>query len=127
MIVPGRYCFVSRRCTQRQFLLRPGNKTNKAFRYCLAVAANRCGIEVVAFCAEANHHHLLCRDPHGNLPAFLAHFHAMLAKTVNCALGRWENFWASEQTCVVECIGADAIFDKLIYVIASFCLLKTTC
>jgi triacylglycerol lipase len=35
---------ITRRCTQRQFLLRPDPATNNAFVYCLAVAAQRAGI-----------------------------------------------------------------------------------
>jgi len=30
---------ITRRCTQRQFLMRPDPVTNNAFIYCLAVAA----------------------------------------------------------------------------------------
>jgi REP element-mobilizing transposase RayT len=118
-IVPGRYYLITRRCTQRQFLLRPGNRTNRAFRYCLAEAAQRYGIEVVAFCAESNHHHTLIYDPHGNLSAFLAHFHKMLAKVLNAKLGRWENFFATEQTCVTECLDPEAIFDKTVYTLTN--------
>ncbi len=119
MVLPGRYYFVSRRCTQRQFLLRPDDKTNRAFRYCLAEAAARYGIDVVAFSAESNHYHGVFGDPHGQLSAFLAHFHKLLAKVLNAKLGRWENFFASEQTCVTECLDADAVFDKIIYTVTN--------
>ncbi len=119
MLLPGRYYLVSRRCTQRQFLLRPDDKTNRAFRYCLAEAAARYGIEVVAFSAESNHYHGVFGDPHGNLSAFLAHFHKLLAKVLNAKLRRWENFFATEQTCVTECLDADAVFDKIVYTVTN--------
>jgi len=32
---------ITRRCTQRQFLMRPDDETNNAFIYCLAEAASR--------------------------------------------------------------------------------------
>ena len=118
-IFPDRYHFLSRRCTQRQFLLRPGKKTNWAFEYCLAEAAARYGIEVVAFSAESNHYHAVVYDRHGNLPAFLAHVHKMLAKVLNCHLGRWENFWASEPTCYVECIAPEDVFGESIYTLTN--------
>ena len=38
-VIPGRFYMVTRRCTQRQFLLRPDAETNNAFLYCLGVAA----------------------------------------------------------------------------------------
>ena len=40
-IIPGRFYMVTRRCTQRQLLLRPDEETNNAFLYCLAEAAQR--------------------------------------------------------------------------------------
>ena len=38
---------ITRRCTQRQFLMRPDRETNNAFIYCLAVAAHRFNIRVL--------------------------------------------------------------------------------
>jgi len=34
-VLPGQFCLVTRRCVQRQFLLRPDAETNNAFTYCL--------------------------------------------------------------------------------------------
>ncbi|MCI0432809.1 MAG: hypothetical protein L0271_04055, partial [Gemmatimonadetes bacterium] len=73
-IVPGRFYMVTRRCTQRQFLLRPNPETNNAFIYCLAVAAQRCDINVLLPCAMSNHAHTVVYDRHGTLPAFTEHF-----------------------------------------------------
>jgi REP element-mobilizing transposase RayT len=61
-VIPGRFYMVTRRCTQRQFLLRPDKETNNAFIYCLAEAAQRFGIDVLLPCAMANHH--LCAAAH---------------------------------------------------------------
>jgi len=40
-VLPGQFYLVTRRCTQRQFLLRPDAATNNAFTYCLIEAAQR--------------------------------------------------------------------------------------
>jgi len=40
-VVPGRFLVVNRRCTQRQFLLRPDAETNNAWVYLLGEAAQR--------------------------------------------------------------------------------------
>jgi hypothetical protein len=85
----------------------------------MAEAAARYRIEVVAFSAESNHYHAVVYDAHGNLSAFLAHFHKMLAKVLNAKLGRWENFFATEQTCVTECLDAEAVFDKTVYTVSN--------
>ena len=40
-VLPGRTYMITRRCSERRFLLWPDNKTTNAFIYCLAVAAQR--------------------------------------------------------------------------------------
>jgi len=60
---------IMRRCTQRQFLMRPDRETNNAFIYCLAV-----GARVLFTAAMSNHHHTGIEDPEGNYPAFIEHF-----------------------------------------------------
>ena len=45
-VLPGQFYLLTRRCTQRQFLLRPDPDTNNAFTYCLAVAAQKYDIDV---------------------------------------------------------------------------------
>ncbi len=106
---------LTRRCTQRQFLLQPDDETNNAFVYCLAVAAQRYGIEVILPMAECNHHHTLYRDPLGNYPRFVEHFHKLVARCMNVHRGRWENFWASEEPCVTQLLDPETVIEKLVY------------
>ena len=49
---------VTRRCAQRQLLLRPCATTTAIFAYVLGVAAKRYRVSVHAFCVMSNH----CRD-----------------------------------------------------------------
>src|SRR5689334_8195209 len=115
-VVPGRFYLVTRRCTQRQFLLRPDDETNNGFIYCLGEAAQRCQIDVLLPVAMSNHYHVVVFDRHGRLPQFTEHFHKMLAKCQNALRGRWENFWASEQVCVVHLVELADVMHKLVYV-----------
>ena len=39
----------------------------------------------------------------------------MFARSQNALRGRWENFWSSEQVCVVKLVGREAVMDKLVY------------
>ena len=110
---------ITRRCTQRQFLMRPDEKTNNAYIYCLAVAAQRYRIRVIFTAAMSNHHHTGIEDPDGNYPAFLEHFHKLFAKCQNALRGRWENFWSSEQTSVVRLVDPDDIIDKMVYALTN--------
>jgi putative transposase len=118
-VLPKRVYMITRRCTQRQFLMRPDRETNNAFVYCLAEAASRFGIEVLFTVAMSNHHHTGIYDPDGRYPAFLEHFHKMFAKCQNALRGRWENFWSSEQTSVVRLVNPDDILDKLVYALGN--------
>jgi putative transposase len=118
-VVPGCTYLVTRRCTQRQFLLRPDDETNNAFRYCFAYAAKRAGIDVVAFISNSNHYHAVVVDVEGRIPEFLESFHKLLAKHQNALRGRWENFWSSEQTSLVELVGSDDVLAKVIYTLAN--------
>jgi putative transposase len=114
-VLPGRCLFITRRCTQRTFLLRPDERVNQAIKYCLAEAAARFDVTVMWFTAMSTHAHYGLFDPHGVYPAFMAHFHKLVAKVLNCKWGRFENLWSSEAPSVVECVEPDDGFGKMIY------------
>jgi len=101
-VMPGQFYLITRRCTQRQFLLRPDPATNNAFLYCLIHAAQRSEVDVLLPCAMSNHYHVVIYDRAGRYPELIEHFHKLLARSQNALRGRWENFWSSEQTCVVR-------------------------
>jgi putative transposase len=113
-VLPG-YYFITRRCTQRQFLLRPDAETNNAFIYCLALAAKKYDIDLILAVAESNHHHTVIYDRHGHYPKFMEHFHKLVARSQNSLRGRWENFWASQQACVVRLVDRADVIAKLVY------------
>ena len=118
-VLPGQTYMITRRCTQRQFLMRPDRQTNNAFIYCLAEAAARYRIQVLFTVAMSNHHHTGVYDPEGNYPAFLEHFHKLFAKCQNAWRGRWENFWSSEQTSVVRLVEPGDVLEKLTYALTN--------
>jgi len=115
-VYPGSTLFVTRSCTQRQFLLRPDRETNNAFIYCLAVAAKRYRIDVIDFIQMSNHLHDALYDRHGNGPAFYEHFHKLLARCVNALRGRWENLFSTEQVCVVRVETREDLIKRLVYI-----------
>ena len=118
-VVPGRFCMVTRRCSERRFLMRPDAETTNAFLYCLAVAADRARVQVVFFMAMSNHYHAGVIDTAGRLPEFLECFHKLFAKHQNVLRGRWENFWASEQTSVVELVDDKDGLAKMVYALTN--------
>jgi putative transposase len=114
-VLPGQFYMLTRRCTQRQFLLRPDSITNETFVYCLAEAAQRFGIVIILPSALSNHHHTILFDRHGTIVEFMEHFHKMLAKALNAHRGRWENLWSCGPPCLVRLVDAADVLDKLVY------------
>ena len=74
-------------------------------------------ISVLLPCAMSNHYHAVIFDRLGTYPQFLEHFNKMFARSQNALRGRWENFWSSEQVCVVKLVDREAVLDKLVYTV----------
>jgi len=53
------------------------------------------------------------------MPEFLENFHKLLAKHQNALRGRWENFWATEATSVVELPDSDAVLSRVTYALTN--------
>ena len=118
-VLPAITYLVTRRCAQRQFLLKPSKATNDTFLYLLAVAARRFEIQIHAFCVLSNHFHLVLTDPHARLPAFHQFLDALVARAMNASLGRWESFWAPNSYSAVKLVTPADVLDKAAYVLAN--------
>lgn len=119
-ILPGSTYLVTRRCTQRQFLLTPTNrKYVEAFLYCLAYAKSRTGVLIYAVIVMGNHYHIVVTDPYGVLPVFAEILNKLVAKCMNSMRGRWENFWSSEQVSYVRLLDDDAVTKKIAYTLCN--------
>ena len=70
-ILPGTTYLLTRRCTQRQFLLRPSAVINQVFLCFLARAAELTGVQIHAFGVLSNHDHLVVTDPERRLASFM--------------------------------------------------------
>lgn len=118
-VLPGTTYLITRRCAQRQFLLRPSPTTNAIFRYVLAVAAKRFRVELHAYCVLSNHFHLVVTDPEARLPAFEQYLDSLVARAVNASLGRWESFWAPSSYSAVALSSPEDVVAKCAYVLAN--------
>jgi REP element-mobilizing transposase RayT len=118
-VLPGTTYLVTRRCSQRQFLLRPSKVTNQTIGYLLAIAARRFHVDVHAFCVMSNHLHLVVTDPEASLPAFSQFFDSLVARSMNSLLARWEHFWAPTSYSAVALPGPAEVVDKSAYVLAN--------
>ena len=118
-VVPGTTYLLTRRCTQRRFMLVPRGVVPKLFGYCVALAAERHGILVHAVTCMSNHWHAVVTDPHGTIPAFARDVHSLSARAVNAHYGRWEAFWSSQRLSLVELVDAEDVWDKLVYTVTN--------
>jgi REP element-mobilizing transposase RayT len=118
-IVAGNTYLVTRRCTQRQLLLRPSTVVNQIFLYCLAEAARRTAVEVHAFNVMGNHYHLVVTDVQARLPEFIRWLDEFVAKCLNATLGRWEAVWSSGTYSAVRLEDDEAVMAKIIYTLTN--------
>jgi putative transposase len=118
-IVASATVMITRRCLDRMFLLRPSKIANEVFSYILAVAANKYGILLHAYCVLSNHFHLVLTDPEGNLPKFEQYLDALVARSFNALYGRWDFFWTSGSYSAVTLATPADILDKMAYVLAN--------
>jgi REP element-mobilizing transposase RayT len=118
-VLAGNAIMVTRRCTQRQFLLRPDPVVDQVLTYCLVLAAKRHGIEIFSLVFLSNHFHLGCVDPGGHLPKFMSHFASLAARALNVHHKRGENLWAPGSYSAVTLANREAVLDKIAYMIAN--------
>jgi hypothetical protein len=118
-ILGGKSYLITRRCSERRFLLKPSRRTEAIFPYALAVYARRYGVQVHGYCVLSNHYHLVLTDALGRLPDFQRDLDSLLARATNCALGRWDGFWERESYSAVELVTPAAVHEKLVYLLAN--------
>lgn len=118
-VVPGTCYLVTRRCSQRQFLLRPSELTNQIFLYVLALASARFGVLVHAYCVLSNHYHLVVTDADARLPAFGQYLDSLVARAMNVELERCESFWSPQSYSAVALLDARDVVDKAAYTLAN--------
>ncbi len=118
-MVAGTTYLVSRRCTQREFLLKPSVLSNLVLKFVLAVAAARYGMLLHAVCVMSNHLHIVLTDARANLPDFGHLFCGVVAKALNALHGRWESFWAPSSYSAVALVSPEDIVEKVAYTLAN--------
>lgn len=118
-IRPGTMYKVTRRTTQRLYLLLPTRMTHEVFGYCLGVALERFGIRMHAVTVLCNHYHIDITDPYGLLPAFKHLLNLLVARALNAHLGRFENFFASDAPSDVEMATPEEVLDRMVYTLTN--------
>jgi REP element-mobilizing transposase RayT len=118
-ICPGKTYFVTRRCTQRQFLLRPSPEVTALIGYVLAVAAARTGVLIHTCVVMSSHVHMVLTDPEARLPEFSQYLWSLVARALNASLGRWESFWAPSSYSAVLLETHESVVEKTAYALTN--------
>ncbi len=118
-VVPGTRYLLTRRSSERRFFLRPSRTVNHILRYVLAVATQRYGVALHAFCVLSTHLHLVLTDVKGNLPEFERYLHSLIARSINALHGHFESFWAPGSYSAVALLASEDVVSKCAYVLCN--------
>ena len=68
----------------------------------------------------SNHYHIIVTDTLRQIPIFTEELNKLLAKSLNCHHGRWENFFsAGDQTSQVALVSEHDVMAKTVYLLAN--------
>ncbi|MFU8805290.1 MAG: transposase, partial [Bradymonadaceae bacterium] len=93
-------------------------RINALIMACLARAAARHGIEVMAYIFMGNHFHLLVRAPRCNLSEFMKDFQGCLSVRVKAFHGLGEGIF-SQRFHDVALLDESCVFEELMYILAN--------
>lgn len=116
-----RYCpkgstyLITRRCWTGLLLFSPQPWVPRVFGYCLALAAERYGIELHGFMVMSNHWHGLVTDPRGEIGKFLCDLHSLVARAINQGRKRTDGVWSRQPTSLVRLETEDSVIRSLTY------------
>lgn len=118
-IIKSRSYLATRRCAQREFLLRPERDVDEGFKFILAEAARCYGIRIFAVVVMSNHYHLVLSDPRGVLPAFVHRLNSATGHAFNVKRRRRENFWSSRVSKPTFLVELEDIIAKIVYTLVN--------
>jgi REP element-mobilizing transposase RayT len=109
--------FVSVRCFQQRYLLRPSAETNEVLGGVLSRAVRLHGIELYSFSVVSNHIHLVVRARRGNLPKFMQYLLANVSKKVG-RLVRWHGSFWERRYSAEPILDEAALLERVRYVLS---------
>ena len=118
-VIEGRSLLITRRCTQRQFLLAPSELLNQLFLFCVGYASQRYSVAVHAACVMSNHYHLVVTDPLAQLPKFKHRLNLLLSRALNSHYGRWESLFVGGSSPPVWLVDRDDALEKMVYALTN--------
>lgn len=124
-VIPATIWELTRRCTGRQFLLRPDREVVEAVLYSVAYSADRWGILVHWILLMMDHYHDGVTDTRGTRVEFITEAHGLIARCIKSMRGQdgtpmeGEVWAASEQTGRVLLVSEEGAIDACAYALAN--------
>jgi REP element-mobilizing transposase RayT len=111
----GASYLVTRRCSERRFLLRPDGFVVRALLFILGYAATWYGIQIHAVAQMSNHWHLVITDLRGRKSDCFRFVHSMITRSVNAFRGRFEALWAPGRPNFTRLLTPEDVLDRMVY------------
>jgi len=121
MLLPGTIYFITNRCVDEQFFLKPGKKINNLIGGWLgrALAKYGRGITIYGFIFMSNHYHILLKDTKGMMPKFMWYFQTNLAKAINREMKRHGGSVFAKRYDAVPVADDESFLNRLIYILGN--------
>ena len=118
-MLPGTTYLFVRRCLERRRLLHFDRQSRPIWRFCLALALERHGLRVHAYCVLQDLHLLVISDPLGKLCDFAQELHSNLARALNRMRRRCQSLWAPGSFSATPLVGAEAVLGAMVQVMTA--------
>ncbi len=118
-IIAGATHLITRRVSERRFMLRPSRGATAILGYLLAVISERYGILLHVVCVLSNHLHIVLTDPQTRLPDFERDLDSLIARNINRLLGRSEALFERDSYSDVKPEADSDVLAKMVYVLAN--------
>jgi len=109
--------FVTVRCFQGRYLLRPSPETNEVLGGVLSRAVRLHGVELFSFSVISSHIHLVIRAPRENLPTFMRYLLTNVSKKVG-RLVRWSGSFWERRYSAEPILDETALLERVRYVLS---------
>ncbi len=114
--LPNTLYHLTKRMEGRRCFAVPCQRVNETFRYLLAWAAAKTGVEVCAYSLLSNHAHLVFCDPLAKRAEFARLLFGSFTVARNHDLDRRGPMWKHEESKASPIVGADTALEQVLYV-----------
>ena len=118
-VYPGTTYFITRRCEQGSFHMKPGDDVNQTIEYSLITNANRYQMLLHFVEVLSNHYHLILTDPFARLPRFIGRLNSTITRSLNTLYDRSENIFNTKRYSRPALESVEDFLEKSVYTLTN--------